>query len=141
MKATLILFLISLLLPVQAASIRPNIILVMTDDQGYGDLACHGHPFIRTPNLDDLHRESTRFTDFQVSPTCSPTRAALLSGKHPFKNGVTHTILERERMALSMLTAALMGDPFTVGRPLVSRSAATGPRWQPESVRFCPVRH
>jgi len=82
----------------------PNIILVMTDDQGYGDLACNGHPFIQTPNIDKLYAQCTRFTDFQVSPTCSPTRAALMSGRAPFKNGVTHTILERERMALSSTT-------------------------------------
>jgi len=85
---------------------RPNIILVMTDDQGYGDLACHGHPFIKTPNLDKLYTQSTRFTDFHASPTCAPTRSALMSGRAPFKNGVTHTILERERMALSATTIA-----------------------------------
>ena len=85
---------------------RPNIILVMTDDQGYGDLACHGHPFIQTPNLDRLYTQSTRFTDFHVSPTCAPTRSALMSGRAPFKNGVTHTILERERLALSAKTVA-----------------------------------
>ena len=85
---------------------QPNIILVMTDDQGYGDLACHGHPFIKTPNIDKLYTQSTRFTDFHVSPTCAPTRSALMSGRAPFKNGVTHTILERERMALSAKTIA-----------------------------------
>ncbi len=84
----------------------PNIILVMTDDQGYGDLAVHGHPFIQTPNIDKLYAQSIRFTDFQVSPTCAPTRSALMSGRAPFKNGVTHTILERERMALSSPTIA-----------------------------------
>jgi len=85
---------------------RPNIILVMTDDQGYGDLSCHGHPFLKTPNLDKLHSQSTRFTDFHVSPTCAPTRSALMSGRAPFKNGVTHTILERERMTLNAVTIA-----------------------------------
>ena len=85
---------------------KPNVILVMTDDQGYGDLGCHGHPFIKTPNLDKLYSQSTRFTDFHVSPTCAPTRSALMSGRAPFKNGVTHTILERERMALSAKTVA-----------------------------------
>ena len=85
---------------------RPNIILIMTDDQGYGDLACHGHPFIKTPNLDKLYTQSTRFTDFHASPTCAPTRSSLMSGRAPFKNGVTHTILERERMALSAKTIA-----------------------------------
>src|SRR5579872_962881 len=79
---------------------RPNIILVMTDDQGYGELACHGNPIIKTPNLDRIYRESLRFTDFHVSPTCSPTRTSLMTGRHEFKSGVTHTILERERMSL-----------------------------------------
>jgi len=88
------------------ASSKPNIILVMTDDQGYGDLACHGHPFLKTPNLDKLYVQSTRFTDFHVSPTCAPTRSALMSGRAPFKNGVTHTILERERLAPSAMTIA-----------------------------------
>ena len=88
------------------AGARPNIILVMTDDQGYGDVDCHGHPYLKTPNLDKLHAQSTRLTDFHVSPTCSPTRSALMSGRLPFANGITHTILERERMALSAVTIA-----------------------------------
>ena len=88
------------------AGSRPNIILVMTDDQGYGDVGCHGHPFLKTPHLDSLHAQATRFTDFHVSPTCAPTRSALMSGRAPFKNGVTHTILERERLTLKATTIA-----------------------------------
>ncbi|HAT59474.1 MAG TPA: arylsulfatase, partial [Opitutae bacterium] len=91
----------------QAASLkgsRPNIILVMTDDQGMGDLRCLGNPVLLTPNLDRFYGLSTRFTDFHVSPTCAPTRAAIMSGRHEFKNGVTHTIKEREIMALSSTT-------------------------------------
>lgn len=76
----------------------PNIIVILTDDQGYGDLSVHGHPILKTPNLDRLHRESIRLDDHMVSPTCSPTRSALLTGRHEFKNGVTHTIFERERL-------------------------------------------
>jgi arylsulfatase len=83
---------------------KPNIILVITDDQGYGPIGKHDHPWIQTPNLDKLHGQSIRFERFLVSPTCSPTRAALMSGRHPMKNGITHTILERERMALSTIT-------------------------------------
>jgi arylsulfatase len=82
----------------------PNIVYVMTDDQGYGDIAAHGNPVIRTPNLDLLHRESVRLTEFHASPTCAPTRAALLTGRHEFHAGVTHTIDERERLALSATT-------------------------------------
>jgi len=52
--------------------IRPNIILVMTDDQGYPNMSCEGHPFLKTPKLDELYNLSTRFTSFHVSPTCAP---------------------------------------------------------------------
>lgn len=84
----------------------PNIIVVLTDDQGYGDLSCHGNPVLKTPHLDRMHAESVRFTDFHVSPTCSPTRSALMTGRHEFKNGVTHTIHERERLTLKATTLA-----------------------------------
>ena len=72
------LFLFSLIAFVSGQS-RPNVVIVITDDQGYGDLACHGNPVIKTPNLDKLYSESTVLTDYHVAPTCSPTRAALLS--------------------------------------------------------------
>ncbi|MFM7137051.1 MAG: sulfatase-like hydrolase/transferase [Planctomycetota bacterium] len=90
--------------PRPLAGRRPNIIYVMTDDQGYGDLAAHGNPVIQTPNLDRLRDQSVRFTEFHVSPTCAPTRAALLTGRHEFRSGITHTILERERLALDAVT-------------------------------------
>lgn len=83
---------------------RPNIVLLMTDDQGYGDLSCNGNPILKTPNLDRLHDEGVRFTDFHVSPTCSPTRASIMTGRHEFRSGVTHTILERERLNLAAVT-------------------------------------
>ncbi len=96
---------------------RPNIVFILTDDQGYGDLSRHGNPILRTPQLDRLHAESVRFTDFHVSPTCSPTRAALLTGRHEFRNGVTHTILERERLTLKATTLAqvLKSAGYTTG--------------------------
>jgi arylsulfatase len=96
---------------------RPNIVFVLTDDQGCGDLSCHGNPILKTPNLDRLHDEGVRFTDFHVSPTCSPTRAALMTGRHEFKNGVTHTILERERLTLKATTVArvLKSAGYTTG--------------------------
>jgi arylsulfatase A-like enzyme len=90
---------------------------VMTDDQGYGDVAAHGHPLLRTPALDRLRDESVRLTEFHVSPTCAPTRAALLTGRHEFRSGVTHTILERERLALSAVTLPelLRSSGYTTG--------------------------
>ncbi len=83
---------------------RPNVILVMTDDQGMADLSCMGNPYMKTPHIDKFYKIATRFTDFQVSPTCSPTRAAILSGRHEFKNGVTHTASLRDFLALSTTT-------------------------------------
>jgi arylsulfatase A-like enzyme len=83
---------------------KPNIIVVLTDDQGYGQLGCQGQPWLETPNIDALYRESTAFEDFHMSPTCSPSRAALLTGNLPFKNGVTHTGGARSRLALSAVT-------------------------------------
>ncbi|MBI5831677.1 MAG: arylsulfatase [Armatimonadetes bacterium] len=82
----------------------PNIVFILTDDQGYGDLSCHGNPILRTPNIDRIHRDAVRLTEFHVSPTCAPTRCTLMTGRHEFRSGVTHTILERERMALSAAT-------------------------------------
>ena len=87
---------------------QPNIILVMPDDVGYGDYASLGNPLMRTPSVDAFKKESLLFTQFHVGPTCAPTRAALMSGRHEFKNGVTHTILERERMSLKTFTLPQM---------------------------------
>lgn len=59
---------------------RPNVIVILTDDQGYGDLSCHGNPILKTPNLDKLHDESIRFTDFHVAPMCTPSRGEIITG-------------------------------------------------------------
>ena len=64
------------------AAAKPNVVLIITDDVGYGDLGSYGAPDVKTPNIDRLAREGTRLTDFYAAPTCSPTRAALLSGRY-----------------------------------------------------------
>lgn len=89
---------------------RPNVILVMTDDQGYGDLACHGNPIIQTPNIDALHKESVRLTNFHVGPTCSPTRAGLMTGRYCNRTGVWHTIMGRSILRKNEMT---MADVFS----------------------------
>ena len=96
---------------------RPNIVLVMTDDQGYGDLGFTGNSILKTPHIDAFAKESVRFTDFHVSPTCAPTRCALMTGRHEFRSGVTHTIFERERMSLKAVTIAqvLNSAGYTTG--------------------------
>ena len=74
---------------------KPNIIIVITDDQGMGDLACMGNPYIKTPSLDDFYNESVRLTNFHVSTTCAPTRGSLMSGRHTNRVNVFHTITGR----------------------------------------------
>ena len=69
-------------LPAAAQTPRPNIILIVADDVGYGDIGAYGAPDVKTPNLDRLAREGVRFSDFYAAPTCSPTRAALISGRY-----------------------------------------------------------
>lgn len=107
----------SLCLYAQSESGKPNIIIVMPDDLAYGDYGCLGNPVLQTPSVDGFIKESLLFTKFHVSPTCAPTRAALMSGRHEFKNGVTHTIIERERMSL---------DTFTLPEALKSVGYTTG---------------
>ncbi|UXP31997.1 arylsulfatase [Reichenbachiella agarivorans] len=84
----------------------PNVVLVISDDQGYGDVGVHGNPIIQTPNMDELHGQSTRLTDFHVSPTCAPTRAALLTGRYSNRTGVWHTIAGRSLLHDSEVTLA-----------------------------------
>jgi len=71
---------------------KPNIIFIVTDDQGYGDLASHGNPWIKTPNLDKFSQESLELTNFHVGTTCAPTRAGLMTGRNANRNNAWHTI-------------------------------------------------
>lgn len=83
---------------------RPNVVIVMTDDQGYGDLSCIGNPALKTPNIDALHSEAVRLTDYHVSPTCSPTRSAFLTGHWTNRTGVWHTIMGRSMLRENEVT-------------------------------------
>lgn len=84
--------------------VRPNIILVLTDDQGYGEMGRHGHPILQTPHMDRFHDESVRFTDFCVSPTCAPSRAAIMTSIQEFNSGVNHTLMPRRNMNRDVTT-------------------------------------
>ncbi|MCS7467918.1 sulfatase-like hydrolase/transferase [Stieleria sp. ICT_E10.1] len=85
---------------------RPNIMLIMTDDQGWGDLGTHGNPILSTPTLDRLAGESVRLNRFYVSPVCAPTRAALLTGRYPERTGVAGVTGRREVMRAAERTMA-----------------------------------
>lgn len=84
----------------------PNIVLLMTDDQGFGDLSLNQNPVIQTPNIETLANQSVSFENFHVDPTCSPTRAALLTGKHSMRAGVWHTVMGRSFLAQEHVTLA-----------------------------------
>ncbi len=85
---------------------KPNVILVLTDDQGYGDMSCHGNQVLKTPAIDTLHRDGVCLTDFHVDPCCSPTRAALMTGRYSSRVGVWHTVLGRSLLRAGETTMA-----------------------------------
>ncbi|WKN43512.1 arylsulfatase [Tunicatimonas pelagia] len=87
---------------------RPNVLLIITDDQGYGDLGFTGNPHIKTPVLDQLAEESTRLTNFYVSPVCAPTRSSLMTGRYSLRTGVHDTYNGGATMATSEVTIAEM---------------------------------
>jgi arylsulfatase A-like enzyme len=84
----------------------PNVVLIMTDDQGYGDMSCHGNPYLKTPHIDQLYRESVRLADFHVDPTCSPTRASLMTGRSSSRAGVWLTYGGRHHLRADEVTMA-----------------------------------
>ena len=96
---------------------QPNVVIVITDDQGYGDLGCHGNPVLKTPNIDQLYSESIRLKDYHVAPTCSPTRAAFQSGHWTNRTGVWHTIMGR---------SMIREDEPTIGQVFKAGGYATG---------------
>ena len=97
-------------LPVQAAAPanRPNIVLIMTDDQGYGDLGVQGNPLIRTPHIDKLAADSAVLQNFYVSPVCTPTRACLMTGRYNYRTRAIDTFRGRAMMDTNEVTIAEM---------------------------------
>lgn len=89
-----------------ARAAKPNVIIVLADDQGYGDLSCHGNPFLKTPNLDRLHGESVRLTDFHVAPMCTPTRGQLMTGYDAMRTGAYNVSSGRALLRREFPTAA-----------------------------------
>src|SRR5262249_15951981 len=96
---------------------RPNVVVLLTDDQGFGDLGCHGNPKIHTPHLDALARQSAEMESFYVCPVCSPTRASLMTGRYNYRTGVVDTYLGRSLMH---------PDEVTLGQMLAAAGYRTG---------------
>src|SRR5271154_2125157 len=89
--------LFALVVAVRAAD-RPNVVLVVSDDQGYGDLGFHGNPIVRTPHLDAMAARSARWENFYVSPVCTPTRASLMTGRYNYRTRAIDTYRGRAMM-------------------------------------------
>ncbi|PQO28858.1 arylsulfatase [Blastopirellula marina] len=89
-----------------ASTERPNVVVIMTDDQGYGEFSCHGNPIASTPHIDQLAKEGVRLTDFHVSPMCTPTRGQLLSGLDAFRNGAINVSSGRTLLRPELKTMA-----------------------------------
>ncbi|MDD4871575.1 MAG: arylsulfatase [Kiritimatiellae bacterium] len=96
---------------------KPNVILFLTDDLGFGDLGCHGNQKLKTPNLDDFAREAVEFSRFHVSPVCAPTRASLMTGRYNFRTGVCDVFGKACNMDPAEVTIAevLRGAGYTTG--------------------------
>src|SRR5262245_1810170 len=134
----------ALMLTVSAAE-KPNIIIILADDLGYGDLGCYGHASIRTPNLDRMAAEGLRFTEFYAGQSyCTPSRAALLTGRLAVRSGVAgrpgpglHVFYPKDK-------GGLPTDEITIARALKTKNYSTAciGKWhlghQPE---FLPTRH
>ncbi len=85
---------------------KPNVLIIITDDQGYGDLGCHGNPVAQTPHLDKLYEQSVRLTDFHAAPMCTPTRGQLLTGLDAARNGAVNVSSGRTLLRADLPTIA-----------------------------------
>lgn len=104
---------------------RPNIVIILADDLGYGDLSCYGHPSFRTPRLDQMAAEGALLTQFNTpAPFCAPTRAALMTGRYPFRCGMVQNPTPDAGPALDAL--CLPASELTLAQVLKSAGYATG---------------
>jgi len=103
MKITSTLFLLSIAFTVFG---KPNVLIIMTDDQGYPEVSAHGNPVLQTPNLDRLHGQSLRLSDYHVAPMCTPTRGQLLTGLDAARNGAVNVSSGRALLRAEVSTIA-----------------------------------
>ncbi|PYJ06775.1 MAG: arylsulfatase [Verrucomicrobia bacterium] len=126
-----------------AAAKPPNLVIILADDLGYGDLGCYGHPTIHTPNLDRMAAEGMRFTDFYVAAcVCTPSRAALLTGRLPIRNGMAGS--EKRRVLFGNSTGGLPPEEITIASALKSKGYATAciGKWHLGHLpQFLPTAH
>ena len=104
---------------------RPNILIIFTDDQGYGDVGCYGNKLINTPRLNQLAEEGTRFTQFYAQPTCAPSRSALWTGRDPQRKVETPSLGTKARAA-AQIPDGLWDEQLRVIRPRIGPRGALG---------------
>lgn len=115
----------------------PNFVLFLADDLGYGDLSCYGSAGIQTPNLDRMAEQGVKLEEFYAFPTCTPSRAALLTGRYPLRSGLTRVLAPREHFGIP-------DSEITLGQALESRGYATAciGKWHlGDMLRYGPNRH
>jgi arylsulfatase A-like enzyme len=120
---------------------RPNIIIILADDLGWGDLGCYGHPSIRTPNLDRMAAEGMRFTDFySAGEVCTPSRAALMTGRYPIRSGMCHN---RWRVLRRDSIGGLPASEITIAQALKTQGYATAclGKWHLGNYANDPAHH
>ncbi len=106
-----------------AGARRPNIVIILADDLGWGDLGCYGHPSIRTPNLDRLAAQGMRFTDFySAAEVCTPSRAALLTGRYPIRSGMCD---DQYRVLRRVSSGGLPAQEITIAEALKAQGYST----------------
>lgn len=115
---------------------QPNLVIIMADDLGYGDLATYGHQIVKTPNIDRLAQEGVKFTDYYApAPLSSPSRAGLLTGRMPFRTGIRSWIPSGKDVALGRneLTIAPISHKHKIWALithwLIRRALLPTPRW------------
>ncbi len=120
---------------------KPNFVVILADDLGYGDLGCYGHPSIRTPNLDRMAAEGLRFTDFYAAAeVCTPSRAALLTGRYPIRSGMCH---DRFRVLRRISLGGLPQEEITIAETLKGAGYATAciGKWHLGNYAHEPAHH
>ena len=137
----LVVLLCFLCVPRLLPAATPNIVIILADDLGYGDLGCYGSPNIRTPNLDRMAAEGMRFTQFySAAEVCTPSRASLLTGRYPIRNGMCH---DQFRVIRNISTGGLPADEITLPEALKARGYATAciGKWHLGNWAIDPAHH
>src|SRR5512136_1401579 len=139
--AAIVLTSVALTRPAFAAAQKPNILIILADDLGYGVPDCYGHPSIRTPNLDRMAAEGMRFTDFySAAEVCTPSRAALLTGRYPIRSGMCD---DKYRVLRRVSAGGLPAQEITIAQAVKAQGYSTAciGKWHLGNYMNDPAHH